>query len=427
MKDGPGPPLPTSADTACAVAARDVRAVFLHTGWRTAGTWIWSRFRAHRDVTAYYEPLHERLGTLRHRDVSTLDTAGWHSGHPVLDRPYFDEFMPLIASWSGGVRLFKKEFVHDCFFSDPQAGLEMAAYLRMLISHAEAQRHVAILKFCRSLGRARWMMQQFPRAVHIAVVASPDLQWSSARRQLLRYGNPYFVERPFATLLHNRDQPQVARILARLKVRLPAAPDAVAAHVGAIDAEACYRGLMAFWLLCMLSVPHEIDAIVNAGLLQISSPYRRSMQQLLAELTGVPVTLPARRMTGGAQPDVDWIGLTPRLRLACHHDAQQVLMHDIDRDTTHPRDIERIAAMLAADDSNMLARSPSAEIRVGSEAAGLHLALSEEFAARAAAEQRSARLAAQLAALQASTSWAVTAPLRRLGEGLRTVSSRWAQ
>jgi len=39
-------------------------AIFLHSGWRSCGTWLWEALRECRTVRAYYEPLHEDLDSL---------------------------------------------------------------------------------------------------------------------------------------------------------------------------------------------------------------------------------------------------------------------------------------------------------------------------------------------------------------------------
>ena len=76
--------------------------IFLHTGWRSAGTWVWSRFRALQTVTAFYEPLHPILGDLREADIPALEPT-WTSGHPTLTAPYFTEYRPFIQDNMHGV------------------------------------------------------------------------------------------------------------------------------------------------------------------------------------------------------------------------------------------------------------------------------------------------------------------------------------
>jgi hypothetical protein len=49
----------------------ETKAVFLHAGYRTAGTWLWSCFRRLNEVTAYYEPLHEMLSTIDSANLAT--------------------------------------------------------------------------------------------------------------------------------------------------------------------------------------------------------------------------------------------------------------------------------------------------------------------------------------------------------------------
>ena len=93
-------------------------AVFLHTGWRTAGTWRWARFRALPWVEAYHEPLHENLDTLTAGYILRHRADTWASGHPALTLPYYHEYAPLLRS-TGGVEGFHAKFATEDFFAMP--------------------------------------------------------------------------------------------------------------------------------------------------------------------------------------------------------------------------------------------------------------------------------------------------------------------
>jgi hypothetical protein len=49
---------------AASPAARRAAAIFMHSGWRSCGTWLWETLRESATVCGYYEPLHEGLGSL---------------------------------------------------------------------------------------------------------------------------------------------------------------------------------------------------------------------------------------------------------------------------------------------------------------------------------------------------------------------------
>ncbi len=83
--------------------------VFLHTGWRTRGTWLWSRFRALHGTSCFYEPLSEDLATLSPAAIDASSPTCWASGHPPLHRPYFAEFRPLLKIVARGVRSVRSD------------------------------------------------------------------------------------------------------------------------------------------------------------------------------------------------------------------------------------------------------------------------------------------------------------------------------
>src|SRR5271155_2079960 len=100
------------------------RPVFLHTGWRTAGTWLWSAFRRKDEVMGLYEPLNESLATLSLRTLSTMRPAASKSRHPGDQRPYFEEFGPLFSSRTPGVAGYRPDFAYESFFMAPDDEFE---------------------------------------------------------------------------------------------------------------------------------------------------------------------------------------------------------------------------------------------------------------------------------------------------------------
>jgi hypothetical protein len=91
------------------------QAVFLHTGYRTAGTWLWSCFRKLDTVTAYYEPLHEMLATIDQEKLATSTADSWRSGHPALEAPYFAEYAHLLEQGVKGIPGYDAVFSVDRF------------------------------------------------------------------------------------------------------------------------------------------------------------------------------------------------------------------------------------------------------------------------------------------------------------------------
>lgn len=275
-------------------AALAGRPVFLHTGWRSAGTWLWSRFRSLPEVMGYYEPLHTLLAD-RPRVLMGACPEAWSSGHPSLEAPYFQEFLPLMQRhwfrlhrWGRreGVRHYSPAFEIDRFNAVPPEAEALDRYVRHLLQHAQRHRRTPVLKFCRSMGRMGWMMQRYPNAVHVAVLRQPLAQYASMRTQLLRDDNPGFFEMTFKVLCANRGVPRVARVLSALGCSLPARLDG-AQQVRGMDACAHYRAFLALWVLQGLAIPPRVSAVIDSDALGLDAGYNRQVCDLLTHLTGL--------------------------------------------------------------------------------------------------------------------------------------------
>ena len=173
-------------------SARQRRPVFLHAGWRTSSTYVWSRFRRLDGVRAYYEPFNEGLARLTHASVRQARTDSWTSGHPALELPYFHEYRLLLDS--EGVAGFDVRFGYEFYSITSGAQLQpQRRYLETLVREAEADGATAVLGFCRSTARTAWFRKQFPEAMHVYQRRNPVAQFASYRRQFEELGNPYFL------------------------------------------------------------------------------------------------------------------------------------------------------------------------------------------------------------------------------------------
>jgi hypothetical protein len=417
--------------------------VFLHAGWRTGGTWLWSRFCTLPGVLGYYEPLHPDLATLDHVRIHKLDERHWTSGHPTLHAPYFEEFRPLLNDGAAGIRRFRSQFATKDFFSPVRADFpELSEYLRGLLLNALAQGRQPVLKFCRSLGRVEWMQRHFPHAVHAVVLRNPLEQFASARSQFIHSGNPYFLTMPWLLLAMQRDHPPVACALQRLGVVLPrirydaGLQDSLSiceAALGSVGADELYRIFLAFWILTVVDVPETTDLIINYDMLMLSSPYRRNCELDLQDLTGLPVNLSDIRCRDDDRL-LDRVGLSRAQLWRCHRAAQDILAERSGTDwCDKPRfacagALLQYATLLAMDGSTTLQATAFEQIaRWGAltdraataTQCTLRAAQAETRAAQAEmraeqAETRAAQAKQQLAAVHASQSWRVTAPLRWL-------------
>ncbi len=74
---------------------RETKSIFINAGWRTGGTYIWSKFRRRNAFMAFCEPFHETLSRLTENDINNLTAKSWPSHHPFISLPYQKEFLPV--------------------------------------------------------------------------------------------------------------------------------------------------------------------------------------------------------------------------------------------------------------------------------------------------------------------------------------------
>ena len=277
-------PLSQEADAAPKSALK--QAVFLHTGWRSAGTWVWSRLRALNTVTGFYEPLSNVLA-----DLSTEGIAASRptltSGHPPLEAPYFDEYKPFLQEGVRGVTGYRKTFGIDRFGDVPDAEFPaLAAYLRSLCEDAVRQGRVPVLKFCRSTGRLPWLRHAFADAMHVGVLRNPASQFASGWLLNQQWRNPFFVAAPFRVLGLNRTEPLVKHVIDVCDVKLPpavpASDDAYAMaceqYARSAEGNNAYRAFVALWILGACRMGQGVDLLVDMDLPGQSRDYAASLR-----------------------------------------------------------------------------------------------------------------------------------------------------
>jgi hypothetical protein len=278
------------------------RPVFLHSGWRTAGTWLWSQFRRHEAALGLYEPLNESLATMTLRTLPLMRPAASDSRHPETDRPYFEEYAPLLSAKRSGVAGYRPEFAYDTFFMEAsESAPALRAYIESLLELGRESGATPVLKFCRSLARLGWMRANFPEAAHILVVREPQSQWLSAWRLSREDDNPHFLLQPIKTLMQHRAHRTVACALEALHIgpedfMLPEKHSACRAAVRATPPDALYRGFLAFWLVTAYAAVSEADRIIESEKLS-ARDYRIETERAMRTHTGFTIDLgKARRL-----------------------------------------------------------------------------------------------------------------------------------
>lgn len=203
-----------TADTGVAVSHAPDAPIWIHAPWRAGSTYVWSKFRAQDRYLAFYEPFHEVLEGLTRDDIARSTSASWPSGHPLLQAPYYQEYSGLLNP-GGGVRGFQFTFPYAHYLANEAPLREQQAYLRALVEYAQAQGRRPVFGFCRSLGRVPWFKRYMP-GVHIALTRDGLGLWRSAIDRQARYGDTYFLTRPFMILFAGRHDAWITAYLADL-------------------------------------------------------------------------------------------------------------------------------------------------------------------------------------------------------------------
>ena len=280
--------------------------IFLHTGWRSSGTWLWSRCREQPSVQAFYEPLHEVIAGLRQSDLPKIGPNTWQSRHGRT-APYFAEYGALIPPHGSGVPLYQRRFAFDDFFLGPhEEDADLEAYLRSLLAAPGAAGQVAVLKFCRSLGRVGWLEQRFPDMLHMVVLRDPLAQWRSGQRLLEEERNRYFTVAPLLVLARNPGHDLVQAACEALGVRLPwlgsrdmaYGVETVWRHVRRQDAAERYRGFLAYWIVTALAALNSRAMLVDTALMGRSPEHRAVVEAAFAARLGAPLCLASEAING---------------------------------------------------------------------------------------------------------------------------------
>ncbi len=312
------------------------RGIFLHTGWRSAGTWVWSRFRKLESVNALYEPLSATVSELSAATISSMRPVH-SSGHPPLHAPYFEEYRPLLQANALGISGYRKDFGIDRFGDVPDDGFAaLQSYLRHLCDDSTNRGKIPVLKFCRSQGRTAWLKHAFPDVLHAGVLRNPASQFASGWLLKQEWGNPYFVAAPFRVLGLNQNEPLVREVIATCGVRLPpAAPssqDAYAAacneYVRTVDGSDAYTAFVALWVLNAWRMLDHVDLIIDTDRLGQSPDYATEVSAQFQARTGIcPHFNDARNLVDESRRGVRRVvGIDGRIPRPVHSLAQRFLL-----------------------------------------------------------------------------------------------------
>lgn len=308
-------------------------AVFLHAGWRSASTYVWSRFRRNPSTTGFYEPFGESLSRCSPKRIRRQTPQGWNSRHPPLALPYAEEYCPLLRPLMKGVPGYRREFALARYFPSNAGVRPEARYLWRLIKHARRWGTLPVLGFSRSLGRAVALKQALG-GYHIVVRRNPLQQWLSCRSYREEVPLGYFELSHFLILALAPAGSPARRFagmlgLPRLPRDLEEQYKLLYGYLHPWSDELSYRAFTAVSLLSRASAESAADLILDVDRLARSPQYREAVRTRILADVGLSIDFDDCRLPSHdpALVPVDFAGLERDVRqrlISCSADLGSV-------------------------------------------------------------------------------------------------------
>ena len=328
-----------------------MRAIFIHSGWRTGSTYVWTKFRQHAACVGFYEPFNEMLSAMSAAEIYTARHDLAALKHSEIGLPYFHEYIPLLGP--KGHPLFKLDFSYRNYFLVDEPLPDQTAYVESLLGLAAKLGKLPTLGFVRSLGRVAWFRQSFAEAVNIAVIRSPVGQWVSARQLALQHDHEFFD--PMQTLIFAQARGSAAVIAEAQRRGIPRLDDhplpvaiELARQLSAKAAPADrFETFVTLYVLSYLAALPNADLIVDMDRLSAEPGYQTATAGEIRRLTGVEIDFSDANMPRHVDPDVDLKAALARVRARV---ADMPLPHG-SRDAVREQAARDLLAAKLADDA----------------------------------------------------------------------------
>jgi hypothetical protein len=267
--------------------------VCLQTMWRSCGTYVWSKFRAHPRCYAYFEVCHERLidesrETLVRTFDRRLETVLRHSG---VNGSYFAEF-PIQDG--GGVPYFKKRFCYDDYFlAVERKDQELERYVGFLLERAWSDDRVPVIKSCRWGLKTAWLDRAF-QPTSLYVLRGPDALFRSYWS--LGGSRSYFLAGCVLIAARNRDSAifrEMAQAAAIPAIDALNVRDQLAQAIAVTercDAQVLRDLVLLLWVMNLKHNAVSATRVVDVDLLATSDAYRCAVEQEASDVTGETIS-----------------------------------------------------------------------------------------------------------------------------------------
>jgi hypothetical protein len=263
--------------------------IFIHSMWRSCGTFIFNKFRHDDSFHCYFEPCSEFLAAASPEGVSAAipDEVRTNLRHTGAEKQSFGAF-PFTKV--NGVHGFRDRFAYDRFHMPRDAeDYELQLYISILIDHAISQNRVAVAKCCRFGLRAEWLERIF-NPVSIYVVREPDAMF----RSYWSFGGAqsYFLVASLLIVARNRHLAVFEEVAEELQVPslcgrpLPRAFAEARELATRLDAQDFRDVTLVLWAVTLLHNLRVTKALVDMDLLIRDNEYRRCTEERLAALVG---------------------------------------------------------------------------------------------------------------------------------------------
>jgi hypothetical protein len=269
--------------------------VFIHGGFRTSSTWLWSRFRRNARFWCYYEIFNGAIPFINSSNFTNFSTRAWNSRHPKSE-PYYIEYLPLLHDKSY-LTFFPIEKQRGEYFT-PLGGISAELdqnsqdYVACLINAAQTiYEKQPVLSCTGMLAKVAGLKNEFD-GIHILLVRNLFYQWNSYSGQQ-RDGISFFFDYLFGALRFARDDRFLLYLKEFSRVDEFGSADEWASRDRYDDVFCVF---VAFHVYLLVNASRYCDVVIDSNrLVGKQDGYRENMESLLARMIGHHVDLSGAR------------------------------------------------------------------------------------------------------------------------------------